>query len=44
MLFIPGGSSAELQTADISIQQLLKHLIKEQAMQFFAESVCRDGA
>ena len=42
MLFIPGGDTAELQPADISIQQPLKHSIKQQAMQFFAESVCRN--
>ena len=34
--------AAELQPADISIQQPLKHITKEQTMQFFAESVCRD--
>ena len=44
VLFIPGGYTAELQPADISIQQPLKHSIKQQAVQFFAESVCRDGA
>ena len=42
VLFIPGGFAAELQPADISIQQSLKRIIREQAMQFFAESVCRD--
>ena len=36
--------TAELQPADISIQQPLKHSIKQQAMQLFAESVCRDEA
>ena len=44
MLFIPGGDTAELQPADISIQQPLKHSIKQPAMQFFAESVCRNEA
>ena len=44
VLFIPGGYTAELQPADIAIQQPLKHSIKQQAMQFFAESVCRDEA
>ena len=44
MLFIPGGYTAELQPADIAIQQPLKHSIKQQAMQFFAESVCRNEA
>ena len=44
VLFIPGGYTAELQPADISIQQPFKRIIKEQAMHFFAESVCRDGA
>ena len=44
VLFIPGGYTAELQPADISIQQPLKHSIKQQAVQFFAESVCRDDA
>ena len=42
VVFIPGGFTAELQPADISIQQPLKHIIREQAMQFFVESVCRD--
>ena len=36
--------SGWLQPADIAIQQPLKHSIKQQAMQFFAESVCRDEA
>ena len=40
----PGDYTAELQPADISIQQPLKHSNKQQAMQFFAESVCRDEA
>ena len=44
VLFIPGGYTAELQPADIAIQQPLKHSIKLQAMQFFAESLCRDEA
>ena len=44
VLFIPGGYTAELQPADIAIQQPLKHSIKQQAMQFFAESVCRNEA
>ena len=44
VLFVPGGCTAELQPADISIQQPLKHSIKEQAMQFFVESVCRNDA
>ena len=44
VLFNPGGLTSELQSADISIGQPLKHLIKEQAMQIFAESVCRDDA
>ena len=44
VLCIPGGYTAELQPADISVQQPLKHSIKEQAMQFFVESVCRDDA
>ena len=44
VLFIPGGYTAELQPADISIQQPLKHNIQQQAMQFFAESVCRHDA
>ena len=44
VLFIPGGYTAELQPADISIQQPFKHIIKQQAMQFFAESVCREDA
>ena len=44
VLFIPGGYRAELQPADIEIQQPLKHSIKQQAMQFFAESVCRNEA
>ena len=44
VLFIPGGSTAELQPAAIAIQQPLKHSIKQQAMQFFAESVCRNEA
>ena len=44
VLFILGGYTAELQQADIAIQQPLKHSIKQQAMQFFAESVCRDEA
>ena len=44
VLFIPGGYTAELQPADIAIQQHLKHSIKQQAMQFFAESVCRNEA
>ena len=35
---------AELQPADIAIQQPLKHSIKQQAMQFFAESVYRNDA
>ena len=39
VLFIPGGCTAELQPADISIHKPLKHIIKQQAMQFFAESV-----
>ena len=39
-----GCYTAELQPADIAIQQPLKHSIKQQAMQFFAESVCRDDA
>ena len=34
MLFILGGYTAELQPADISIQQPLRHSIKQQAMQF----------
>ena len=38
------AGTAELQPADISIQQPLKHIMKQQAMQFFAESVCRDEA
>ena len=42
VLFIPGGHTAELQPAYIAIQQPLKHSIKFHAMQFFAESVCRD--
>ena len=44
MLFVPGGYTAELQPADISIQQPLTHSIKQQAMELFAESVCRDEA
>ena len=44
VLFIPGGYTAELQPADIAIQQPLKHSIKQQAMQFLAESVCRNEA
>ena len=44
VLFLPGGFTAELQPADISIQQPLKHIIRQQAMQSFAESVCRDEA
>ena len=44
MLFVPFGYTAELQPADISIQQPLKHSIKEQAMQFFAEYLCRNEA
>ena len=44
MLFVPGGVTAELQPADISIQQPLKYIIKQQVMQFFAESVYRDEA
>ena len=44
VLFIPGGCIADLQPADIAIQRPLKHSIKEQAMQFFVESVCRDDA
>ena len=44
VLFNPGGYTAELQPADISIQQPLKHSITQQAMQFFDESVCRDDA
>ena len=44
VLFIPGCYTAELQPADIAIQQPLKHSIKQQAMPFFAESVCRDYA
>ena len=42
VLIVPGGFTAELQPADISIQQ--KHIINKQAMQFFAQSVCRDEA
>ena len=44
VLFIPGGYTAELQPADISIQQSFKHISKQQAMQFFAESVCWEDA
>ena len=44
VLLMPGGYTAELQPADIAIQQPLKHSIKQQAMQFFAESVCRNEA
>ena len=44
VLFIPGGYTAELQPADIAIQQPLKHSIKQQAEQFFAESVCPNEA
>ena len=44
VLFVPAGYTAELQLAGISIQQRLKHSIKRQTMQFFAESVCRDEA
>ena len=43
VLFIPGGFTAELHTADILIQPL-KHSIKKEVVQFFAESVCRDHA
>ena len=39
VLIVPGGFTAELQPADISIQQ--KHIINK-PMQFFAQSVCRD--
>ena len=44
VLFVPCGYTAELQSADISIQHPLKHIIKQQAVQFFAESVCQDEA
>ena len=44
VLFIPGGYTAELQPADMAIQQPLKHSIKQQAMQVFAESMCRNDA
>ena len=44
VLFIPGGYTAELQPADIAIQQPLKHSIKQQAMLLFAESVCQNDA
>ena len=44
VLFVPCGYTAELQPADNSIQQPLKHIIKQQAVQFFAESVCRKDA
>ena len=44
VVFVPGGFTAELQPTDISIQQPLKHIIKQLAMQFFAEPVCRDEA
>ena len=44
VLFIPGGYTAELQPADIAIQQPLEHSNKQQAKHFFAESVCLDNA
>ena len=44
VLFVPGDYTAELQPADILILEPLKHIIKQQAMQFFAESACRDEA
>ena len=44
VLFIPGGYTAELQQADIASSRALKHSIKPQAMQFFAESVCQNDA
>ena len=37
-------SATELQPADVAIQQPLKHSSKQQAMQFFAESVCWNEA
>ena len=39
-----GLHTVELQPLDIVIQQPLKHSIKHQAMQFSAESVCRNDA
>ena len=44
VLFVPGGYTTKFQLADILIQQLLKRNVKEQPMQFFAKSVCRDDA
>ena len=44
VLFIPCGYTSDLQPADIAIQQPAKHSIKQQGMQFFPESVCRNDA
>ena len=44
VLFIPGGYTAELQPADISIQQSLKQSINSKSCNSPTESVCRDDA